>query len=31
MGKLYDLGFEMAKAGYSWQKYPPGYLAREEK
>ena len=31
MGKLYDLGYEMAKAGYPWQKYPPGYLAREEK
>ena len=29
MGKLYDLGFKMAKEGYPWQKYPPGYLARE--
>ena len=31
MGKLYDLGYKLAKAGYLWQKYPPGYLAREEK
>jgi len=30
MGKLYDLGYELAKAGYPWQKYPPGYLASGE-
>ena len=31
MRKLYDLGYEMAKKGYPWQKYPPGYLVSEEK
>jgi hypothetical protein len=31
MGKLYDLGYQMGKAGYSWQKYPPGFLARQDK
>lgn len=25
MKKLFDLGFAMATAGYSWEKYPPGY------
>ncbi len=25
MQKLFDLGYEMAKNGYFWQKYPPGY------
>jgi predicted patatin/cPLA2 family phospholipase len=25
MTKLYDLGYQMAKAGYPWQKYPPGF------
>lgn len=25
MQKLFDLGFEMAKNGYPWDKYPPGY------
>jgi len=25
MRALYDVGFEAAKAGYSWQKYPPGF------
>ena len=23
MGKLYDLGFRMAQAGYPWKKTPP--------
>ena len=23
MGKLYDLGFRMAEAGYPWKKVPP--------
>ena len=31
MGKLYDLGYEMARAGYQWQEYPPGFLATEIK
>lgn len=31
MGKLYDLGFQMAKSGYPWQKYPPGFIAKENK
>ena len=25
MQSLYDVGFEAAKAGYQWQKYPPGF------
>ena len=25
MRALYDVGFEAAKAGYEWQKYPPGF------
>ena len=25
MRSLYDVGFEAAKAGYQWQKYPPGF------
>jgi hypothetical protein len=25
MGKLFDLGFEMAKSGYPWHKAPPGF------
>ena len=25
MQKLFDLGYEMAKNGYPWDKYPPGY------
>jgi hypothetical protein len=25
MRALYDVGFEAAKAGYQWQKYPPGF------
>jgi hypothetical protein len=25
MNKLFDLGFAMAKAGYPWEKFPPGY------
>ena len=31
MGKLYDFGFQMARAGYPWQEYPPGFLATEIK
>lgn len=27
MQSLYEVGFEAAKAGYSWQKYPPGFAA----
>jgi predicted patatin/cPLA2 family phospholipase len=27
MQSLYDVGFEAAKAGYPWQKYPPGFAA----
>jgi hypothetical protein len=29
MGKLYSLGYEMAKAGYPWQKYPPKFFVKE--
>jgi hypothetical protein len=25
MGKLFDLGYRMGKAGYPWKKKPPGY------
>jgi predicted patatin/cPLA2 family phospholipase len=25
MGKLFDLGYRMARAGYPWQKLPPGF------
>jgi len=25
MGKLFDLGYQMAKDGYPWEKAPPGY------
>ncbi len=25
MGKLFDLGYEMARNGYPWEKYPPAY------
>lgn len=25
MGKLFDLGYKLAKDGYPWLKYPPGY------
>jgi hypothetical protein len=25
MGRLFDMGFEMAANGYPWQKLPPGY------
>lgn len=28
MNKLYDLGYQMAVTGYSWQKYPPGFKLR---
>lgn len=27
MQSLYNVGFEAAKAGYQWQKYPPGFAA----
>ena len=27
MRALYDVGFEAAKAGYAWQKHPPGFVA----
>jgi predicted patatin/cPLA2 family phospholipase len=27
MGKLFDLGYELAKPGYPWQKWPPGFHA----
>jgi hypothetical protein len=25
MGKLFDLGYQMAREGYPWKKVPPGY------
>lgn len=25
MNKLFDVGFAMAKSGYPWEKFPPGY------
>ena len=25
MGRLFDVGYEMAAKGYPWQKLPPGY------
>jgi len=31
MGKLYDFGFQMARAGYPWQEYPPGFQATKVK
>ncbi len=30
MRKLFDVGFEMAKAGYPWSKTPPGYVEAEK-
>ena len=27
MQSLYEVGFQAAKAGYTWQKYPPGFMA----
>jgi len=24
MGKLFDFGYQLAKKGYPWLKYPPG-------
>jgi len=27
MQSLYNVGFEAAKSGYQWQKYPPGFVA----
>jgi len=29
MGKLYDLGFQMARGGYPWKHYPPGFIVNE--
>jgi len=26
MRKLYELGYEMAKQGYPWEKGPPGFI-----
>jgi predicted acylesterase/phospholipase RssA len=28
MGKLFDLGYQMARAGYPWEKYPPGFRVK---
>ena len=28
MGKLFDLGFQMARAGYPWKKFPPGFRVK---
>jgi len=28
MGKLYDLGYKMAKEGYPWHHLPPGFLVK---
>jgi len=28
MGKLYELGYQMAKGGFPWQKVPPGIKAQ---
>jgi predicted patatin/cPLA2 family phospholipase len=28
MGKLFDLGYQMAKVGYPWKKWPPGFHAK---
>jgi len=25
MGKLFDLGYQMTKNGYPWEKVPPGF------
>ena len=25
MGKLFEHGFQVAKSGYPWQKWPPGF------
>ena len=30
MSKLFDLGYQMAKGGYPWQKWPPGFHASVE-
>ncbi len=30
MQKLFNLAYEMAKNGYPWEKYPPGYKPLEE-
>ena len=29
MGKLYDLGYQMAIKGYPWAKFPPGFIKNE--
>jgi hypothetical protein len=31
MGKLFDLGYQLAIAGYPWQKWPPGFRFEKEK
>jgi hypothetical protein len=31
MGKLFDLGFELAKSGYEWDKAPPGLGLTEQR
>jgi predicted acylesterase/phospholipase RssA len=28
MGKLFNLGYQMARAGYPWEKYPPGFRVK---
>ena len=28
MGKLFDLGYQMAIAGYPWEKFPPGFRVK---
>jgi hypothetical protein len=28
MGKLFDLGYRLAKSGYPWHKAPPGFEAQ---
>lgn len=30
MSMLYEMGYEAAKKGYSWKKYPPYYITNEE-
>ena len=30
MGKLFDLGYRMAEAGYPWQKWPPDFHVIED-
>jgi len=28
MGKLFELGYQMAREGYPWKKYPPGFVTK---